>query len=199
MKERWLEVAKDAQEKRAERFRIWREAEQVPFASDAAKASYQEKVVEILRRHRNRQGPLMPILQEVNAAYSYFPEGVLRYVAQETGYPLSHIYRIATFYGAFSVVPRGKYVINVCMGTTCYVRGSERLMDRFADTLRIKPEETTPDMLFTLKAVRCIGCCGLAPAVMVGDTVYGKLTVKGVSGIADKYRGANGHGKADAG
>jgi len=158
-----------------------------------------ETVTDIVLRHRNREGPLMPILQEVNAAYNYFPEAVLRYVAQETGYPASHVYRIATFYSAFSVVPRGKYAINVCMGTTCYVRGSERLMERFSDTLKIKPEETTPDMRFTLKAVRCIGCCGLAPAVMVGDTVYGKLTAKEVSGIAAKYGGVNGHGQADAG
>jgi NADH:ubiquinone oxidoreductase subunit E len=157
---------------------------------------YRDKVAAILAKHRHRDGPLMPILQEVNAAFNYFPEGVLRYVAQETGYPMSHIYRIATFYGAFSIVPRGKYVVNVCMGTTCYVRGSERLMDRFADTLKIKPEETTPDKLFTLKAVRCIGCCGLAPAVMVGDAVYGKLTVKEIAGIAAKYRGAEAHGKA---
>jgi len=161
--------------------------------------AYAEKVTDILARNRSRTGPLMPILQEINAAFNYFPEGVLRYVAQETGYPLSHVYRIATFYSAFSVVPRGKYVINVCMGTTCYVRGSERLMDKFAETLKIKPEETTPDMLVTLKAVRCIGCCGLAPAVSVGDTVYGKLAVKQVSAIADKYRGANGSGKVDAG
>ena len=157
-------------------------------------SSYQETVGNILARHKNQEGPLMPILQEVNAALRYFPENVLQYIAQETGHPLSHIYRIATFYSAFSVVPRGKYVINVCMGTTCYVRGSERLMDRFADTLKIKPEETTPDMLFSLKSVRCIGCCGLAPAVMVGDSVYGKLTVKEVTGIVSKYRGANGHG-----
>jgi len=161
--------------------------------------SQRETVGNILARHKNRQGPLMPILQEVNAAFNYFPESVLRYISQETGEPLTHIYRIATFYSAFSVVPRGKYVINVCMGTTCYVRGSERLMDRFADTLKIKPEETTPDMLFTLKTVRCIGCCGLAPAVMVGDAVYGKLTVKEVSGIARKYQGVNGHAKAHAG
>jgi NADH:ubiquinone oxidoreductase subunit E len=158
-----------------------------------------EKLAQILARHRNRKGPLMPILQEINAAFNYFPERALQYVSQETGYPLSHVYRIATFYGAFSVVPRGKYVVNVCMGTTCYVRGSQRLMDRFADTFKIKPEETTPDMLVTLKAVRCIGCCGLAPAVMVGDSVYGKLTVKDVAGIAKKYSGADGHGKADAG
>lgn len=161
--------------------------------------TYREKVANIVMRHKNRDGPLMPILQEVNAAFNYFPESVLGYIAQETGYPFSHVYRIATFYSAFSIVPRGKYVINVCMGTTCYVRGSERLMDRFADTLKIKPEETTPDMLFTLKTVRCIGCCGLAPAVMVGDSVYGKLAVKEVAGIANKLRGVNGHGKADAG
>jgi NADH:ubiquinone oxidoreductase subunit E len=79
------------------------------------------------------------------------------------------------------------------------VRGSQRLMDRFSETFKIQPEETTPDMLVTLKAVRCIGCCGLAPAVMVGDAVYGKLTTKDVAGIARKYCGANGHGKAHAG
>jgi NADH:ubiquinone oxidoreductase subunit E len=157
--------------------------------------AYSEKVAAIVTRHRDRRGPLMPILQEVNATFNYFPASVLQYVAQETGYPLTHIYRVATFYGAFSVVPRGKFVVNVCMGTTCYVRGSERLMERFAETLKVKPEETTPDMLFTLKAVRCIGCCGLAPAVMVGDSVFGKLTVKEIPGIAEKYRGAGSHGQ----
>jgi NADH:ubiquinone oxidoreductase subunit E/NAD-dependent dihydropyrimidine dehydrogenase PreA subunit len=156
--------------------------------------SMRETLAAIVARHKERQGPLMPILQEVNAALHYFPEVALQYVAQETGYPLSHVYRIATFYSAFSVVPRGKYVINVCMGTTCYVRGSERLMDRFSDAFKIKPDETTPDMLVTLKAVRCIGCCGLAPAVMVGDAVYGKLTVKDVAGIARKYAGEGSHG-----
>jgi len=161
--------------------------------------SLRETVTNIIARHKNRQGPLMPILQEVNAALNYFPEGVLKYISQETRYPFTHVYRIATFYSAFSVVPRGKYVINVCMGTTCYVRGSERLMDRFAETLKIRPEETTPDMLVTLKSVRCIGCCGLAPAVMVGDSVYGKLTVKEVAGIANKYAGGNEDGKANAG
>jgi len=153
----------------------------------------------IIARHKNRQGPLMPILQEVNTALNYFPEGVLRYISQETGYPFTHIYRIATFYSAFSVVPRGKYIVNVCMGTACYVRGSERVMDRFAEAFKIKPEETTPDLQVTLKGVRCIGCCGLAPAVMVGETVYGKLTVKEVPDIAKKYAGGNGNGKVNAG
>ncbi len=152
--------------------------------------AYRERVASIVARHRDRSGPLMPILQEVNAAFNYFPESVLQYVAQETSYPLSHVYRIATFYGAFSVVPRGKYVINVCMGTTCYVRGSQRLMEKISETLAIKPDETTPDMKFTLKSVRCIGCCGLAPALTVGGEVYGKLTRKDVPGIVQKCKEA---------
>jgi NADH:ubiquinone oxidoreductase subunit E len=149
---------------------------------------YKEKVEEIVRRNKNRKGPLMPILQGINAAFNHFPEIVLKYVSQETGYPLAHIYRIATFYSAFSVTPRGKYTINVCMGTTCYVRGSERLMEKFSDILEINPGETTPDMKFTLNSVRCIGCCGLAPAAMVGDQVFGKLTVKEIPGIIKKFK-----------
>lgn len=152
--------------------------------------SIREKVGAIIARSRNRQGPLMPILQEVNAALNYFPEGVLQYISEETGYPLTHIYRIATFYSAFSVVPRGKYVINVCMGTTCYVRGSERLMEKISDMLTIKPDGTTPDLKFTLKSVRCIGCCGLAPALTVGSEVYGKLTRQQIPDIVRKYQGA---------
>jgi len=147
-----------------------------------------KEVEGIVNRHRNRNGPLMPILQEINLRFNYFPENVLKYVSQEIDYPLSNIYRIATFYSAFSITPRGKHVINVCMGTTCYVRGSERLMEKFSDILEIKPGETTPDMKFTLNSVRCIGCCGLAPAAMVGDQVYGKLTVKEIPDIIKKYK-----------
>jgi NADH:ubiquinone oxidoreductase subunit E len=150
-----------------------------------------QAVTDILTRHRHRDGPLMPILQEINAAFNYFPETVLQYVAEQTGYPLSHIYRIATFYSAFSVVPRGKYVINVCMGTTCYVRGSQRLMEKIGEMLALQPDETTSDLKFTLKSVRCIGCCGLAPAVMVGSEVYGKLTRKDAAGIVRKYQEAS--------
>ncbi|HME42774.1 MAG TPA: NAD(P)H-dependent oxidoreductase subunit E [Syntrophorhabdales bacterium] len=147
-----------------------------------------EQARNIVAKHKNRKGPLMPILQEINATFNYLPETVLRYVAQETGYPIAHIYRIVTFYGGFSVTPRGKYVINVCMGTACYVRGSERLMEKFSDVLEIKPNETTPDRKFTLNTVRCIGCCGLAPAVAIGDRVYGKLGVAGVPDIIKKYK-----------
>jgi NADH:ubiquinone oxidoreductase subunit E/NAD-dependent dihydropyrimidine dehydrogenase PreA subunit len=163
-----------------------------PFESPRVELdpSHRETVAKILARHKNKEGPLMPILQETNTAFNYFPESVLQYIAQETGYPLSHIYRIATFYSAFSVVPRGRHVINVCMGTTCYVRGGERLMEKISDLLAIQPDQTTPDMKFTLKSVRCIGCCGLAPAIMVGSEFYGKLTRKDLPGIVQKYREA---------
>lgn len=147
------------------------------------------EVEKVVKKHRNRNGPLMPILQEINAMFNYFPENTLRYVAQEMNYPLAHLYRIATFYSAFSITPRGKYTINVCMGTTCYVRGSERLMQKFSDILEINPGETTPDMKFTLNSVRCIGCCGLAPAATVGEQVYGKLTPKEIPDIIKKYKG----------
>ncbi len=147
-----------------------------------------EVVKKVVEKHRNRKGPLMPILQEINAALNYFPEGVLKYVAQETGYPLTHICRIATFYSSFSLKPIGKYIINVCMGTACYVGGAERLLEKFTEVLETKVDETTKDMLFTLRSVRCIGCCGLAPVVTVGDDVYGKLKSKDIPDIVKKYK-----------
>lgn len=149
---------------------------------------FKEKVIEILEKHKNTEGPLMPILQDINTAFNYFPESVLKYVSRETGYTLSHIFKIATFYGSFSITPRGKHVINICMGTTCYVKGSDRIMEAFSESLGIKPGETTPDMKFTLNSLRCIGCCGLAPAVMIGDTVYGKLQIPQIPEIVSRYR-----------
>ncbi len=148
---------------------------------------FRDKAREIVGRNRGRDGLLMPILQEINAAFNYLPESVLRYVSRETGQPLSRILHIATFYSAFSTTPRGKHVINVCTGTTCYVRGSERLLDKIHDVLGIRLDETTPDRKFSLKSARCIGCCGLAPAVMIGDEVYGKLTSRQIPEILQKY------------
>jgi NADH:ubiquinone oxidoreductase subunit E len=150
---------------------------------------YGEVVTDVLAKHKDRKGPLMPILQDLNSAFNYFPENVLKYVSQETGYPLAHICRVATFYSAFSLKPIGKHVINLCMGTACYVRGAEKLLDKFSELLEVNVGETTPDMLFTLKSVRCIGCCGLAPVAMTGDDVFGKLQPKEIAGIIEKYHG----------
>jgi NADH:ubiquinone oxidoreductase subunit E len=149
---------------------------------------FRDEVLEIIEKNKDRKGPLMTMLQQLNATFNYLPENALRYISQELEYPLTHVLRIVTFYSSFSLVPRGKHVINVCMGTACYVRGSERLIERFSDVLEIEENETTPDMLFTLKSVRCIGCCGLAPAAMIGDDVYGKLSTKDIPGIIEKYR-----------
>ncbi len=149
---------------------------------------YKEKVTEIIRSNKDKKGPLMTILQQVNSTYNYLPENILNYISQELGYSLSHILRIATFYSTFSIVPRGKYIINICMGTACYVKGGERLMEKLCETLDIKENETTSDMLFTVKSVRCIGCCGLAPAIMIGDSVYGKLTPNEIPKIIEKYK-----------
>ena len=151
-------------------------------------SQFKEKVFEIIRINKDKEGPLMGILQKINSEFHYLPENVLRYVSQEVGYPLSHILKIATFYSSFSIVPRGKHIINVCMGTACYVKGSERLLERFCDVLEIEEDETTDDKLFTIQSVRCIGCCGLAPAAMIGDDVYGKLSTKDIPDIIDKYR-----------
>jgi len=149
---------------------------------------FKEEVRGILEKHRDRKGPLMPILQEVNATYNYFPENILKYISQETDYSLAHICRIATFYSAFSLKPIGRHVINVCMGTACYVRGAELLLEKFREALEIGLGETTADMLFTLKSVRCIGCCGLAPVAITGDDVYSKLQPKNIPGIITKYQ-----------
>ena len=149
---------------------------------------FKDKVTEIIRINKDRKGPLMTILQQINSTFNYLPENALNYVSQELDIPLSQIFKIATFYSTFSIVPRGKHIINVCMGTACYVKGGERLMDRLSEVLEIKENETTPDMLFTLKLVRCIGCCGLAPAIMTGDNVYGKLSTKDIPGIIEKYQ-----------
>lgn len=147
-----------------------------------------EKVFDIIRKHRHRDGPLMPIMQEVSAELKYFPQGVLKYISRETGYSLAHICRIATFYSAFSLKPIGKYIVNVCMGTACYVRGAEKLLERFSDILEIGVNDTTKDHLFTIKSVRCIGCCGLSPVVTVGGEVFGKLKVSDVEGIIKKFK-----------
>ncbi|MCP4152181.1 MAG: FAD-dependent oxidoreductase, partial [bacterium] len=119
-----------------------------------------ELLTDILRKHKKEKGPLMPILQEVSSKLKYFPEEVLKYISRQTGYSLAHICRIATFYSSFSLKPIGKYTISVCMGTACYVRGAEKLLERFGDVLEVGVDETTRDRLFTLKSVRCIGCCG---------------------------------------
>jgi len=148
-----------------------------------------EIVEDIVSRYSNTAGPMMPILQEINEHYKYLPEPVLKSVAEQTDTPLSKVYRIATFYNAFSLKPRGKYQVSICTGTACHVKGSADILAAFEEELNIKSGETTEDMHFTLDAVRCIGCCGLAPVLTINEDVHGLLTVKKVKEIIDIYRG----------
>jgi NADH:ubiquinone oxidoreductase subunit E/NAD-dependent dihydropyrimidine dehydrogenase PreA subunit len=126
-----------------------------------------QKIQAIIKEHREEMGNLMPVLQHINKEYNYLPPDLLRHVSKELNRPLSDIYNIATFYNAFSLIPKGIHQISVCMGTTCYVRGGERILNRLSDELGIAPEETTEDLRFTLSSVRCLGCCSSGVAALL--------------------------------
>jgi NADH:ubiquinone oxidoreductase subunit E len=141
----------------------------------------------ILEKHRMRKGGLMPVLQEINRHYNYLPKDVLSYVAQELGVSISDIYTIAKFYNAFSLEPRGRHKVSICMGTTCYVRGADKLLQRLCEQLDTVPGGTTKDMRFTVESARCLGCCSLAPAIMVNDKVYGRVKIGELPKILKDY------------
>jgi NADH:ubiquinone oxidoreductase subunit E/NAD-dependent dihydropyrimidine dehydrogenase PreA subunit len=130
----------------------------------------------VVARHEGDGEAIVPILQDISEELNWLPPEVLRRVSELKNVPLEHVVRIATFYRSFSLKPRGKHVINVCMGTACHVQGAPRILESLERELGVSVGGTTSDMLFTLETVRCVGCCGLAPVVMVGDTFYGKLT-----------------------
>ncbi|MDP3181758.1 MAG: NAD(P)H-dependent oxidoreductase subunit E [Desulfobaccales bacterium] len=144
-------------------------------------------MAEIIGRHRQEPGNLLPILLDINRHFNWLPRPSLEHVADELNLPLTEILRVASFYNAFSLVPRGQHIINVCLGTGCFVKGSPRLLDQLERKLGIQHGQTTADMLFTLEVVRCIGCCALAPAMRVGEDTFGRLTPGQVSKIIDSY------------
>lgn len=146
------------------------------------------EITKIFEAYEEQEGALVPILQDINEVYSYLPENMLKYVAIKLNIPLSHVYNIATFYNAFSLKPRGKYTIQVCLGTACHVKGSFRILNALERELSIVTGETTEDKLFSLEAVRCLGCCGLAPVITVGDDVYGGVIQAKIPGILKNYR-----------
>jgi NADH-quinone oxidoreductase subunit E/NADP-reducing hydrogenase subunit HndA len=135
----------------------------------------------------------MMILSDIQNEYGYIPLDVQQIVSEKTGISVAEIYGVVTFYSFFSLNPKGKYVIGCCMGTACYVKGAQLVMDKFCEILGINPGETTADGLFTIDALRCIGACGIAPAVTINGKVYPKLSVDQVPGIVENYRagGAN--------
>ncbi len=134
-----------------------------------------QKTDKILSTHVDTEGPLMPVLQDVNRAFGYLPQNILRYLSEQIDVPISLIYRIVTFYSAFSMEPKGRHTISLCMGTTCYVRGGDKILDILQETLGIEPGETTKDLNFTLETVRCLGCCSLAPVLTIDGETFGNL------------------------
>jgi NADH:ubiquinone oxidoreductase subunit E len=147
-----------------------------------------QKVKKIINEYKNKKGPLMPVLQEINTQYRYLPTEILRYIADELGYPLSQVYQLATFYNAFSLKPKGENIIRVCLGTACYVKGGRRILRAFEKELNISVDETTPDMKFTLETVNCLGCCGQSPTITINEDIYGYMRQKMVPEVLRKYR-----------
>lgn len=137
---------------------------------------------------KNSQGILMQTLQKAQDIFGYLPLEVQQFISEETNIPLADIYGVVTFYSQFTIEEKGKHKISVCLGTACYVKGSQEIMDKLSEELNIKVGETTEDKMFTLEATRCLGCCGLAPVMMVDDDVYGKMEPKKVHEIIEKYR-----------
>lgn len=148
---------------------------QKPFQQDAAEL-LEERDKQILDKmiaeHGQSEDSLIPIMQEINEEFRYLPEDHLRYISQTLEIPLAQIYHVATFYTAFSLTPRGKHTLKVCLGTACHVRGAPRVLDEIQRHLKIEPGETTEDGLFTLETVNCLGACALGPVVMVDEDYY---------------------------
>ncbi|HJA26461.1 MAG TPA: NAD(P)H-dependent oxidoreductase subunit E [Candidatus Fournierella merdigallinarum] len=140
-----------------------------------------------LEENKDLPGVVMPALQKAQEIYGYLPIEVQRILADALGKPLAEIYGVATFYSQFSLSPKGKYRISVCLGTACYVKGSGKLYEKLQEKLGIGGGECTPDGKFSLDACRCVGACGLAPVLMINDEVYGRLTVDDLDDILAKY------------
>ena len=146
-----------------------------------------KQIKEICARYKNEPSPLMIVLTDVQKEYGYIPLEVQEVISAELNIPVSDIYGVVTFYSFFSLKTKGKYVIGVCIGTACYVKGSQNVLDKFAEILNIKCGETTEDGLFTLDGLRCIGACGIAPAISINGKVYPKVQLSEVAHIITEY------------
>lgn len=146
-----------------------------------------DDLLKVISKHKGDKGALMPIMQEAQEIYGYLPIEVQTIISNEMEIPLEKIYGIATFYSQFSLYPKGKYTISVCLGTACYVKGAGDITNKLKDVLGIDDGECTPDGKFSLESCRCIGACGLAPVITVNEDVYGKITADDIEGIIAKY------------
>ncbi len=155
----------------------------MPIRQDA-----KEKILAICESHKGEPSPLMVVLEEIQREFGYIPFDVQEMVANKLNVSVSDVYGVVTFYNFFSLNPKGKYVIGVCLGTACYVKNSQAVLDKFEEVLGIKAGETSEDGLFTIEALRCIGACALAPAVSINGKVYPMVAPSKVPSIIDEYR-----------
>lgn len=146
-----------------------------------------KKLQEVIEKYKDTDGALIPILHEAQDIYGYLPLSVQKKIAEGINVPLSEVYGVVTFYAQFSLNPKGKFKISACMGTACYVKGANLVLNKLQEKLGIGVGECTKDGKFSLDACRCIGACGLAPVIMINDDVYGRLTPNDVDDILKKY------------
>jgi NADP-reducing hydrogenase subunit HndA len=150
-----------------------------------------ERLRAVIQEKKSLQNPLIEILRQAQEIFGYLPMEVQEFIAREMNLPVSKIYGVVTFYNFFTMKPRGKYNVNVCLGTACYVKGASRIVTILEEVLGIKMGETTLDKLFTLSAIRCVGACSLAPVFVIGEDTFGRLESKSqVADIIQKYKDA---------
>ena len=157
----------------------------LPFVDSPEKHA---KFDEVVAEYKGVEGALVQVIKKTQAIYGDLPLEVQTMVAEALNVPLEEVYGVVTFYSFFTIKPKGKYNISVCLGTACYVKGASAVLEEVKNQLGIDVGETTKDGLFSIQDTRCLGCCGLAPVMTVNDDVYGKLTPKEVAGILNKYK-----------
>ena len=140
-----------------------------------------------IEKCRGERGALMPVLHAAQNIYGYLPSEVQSVIAEELNIPLAEVYGVATFYSQFSLTPKGKHKISICLGPACYVKGSDKILEAVEHELRVRCGECTPDKKFSIESCRCVGACGLAPVMIIDGEVYGRLKPDDVKGILDKY------------
>lgn len=146
------------------------------------------QIKDICKSFNNDKGELINVLHKTQSAFGYLPAEVQEVIARELNVSVAHVYGVVTFYSFFTMIPKGEYPISICMGTACYVRGAEKVLDEFKRELKIAVGETSSDGKFSLSCLRCVGACGLAPVVLVGEKVYGRVSPDGVKDIIAEYK-----------
>ncbi len=145
------------------------------------------KLKEVAKSFGNQPGELINVLHKAQEIFGYLPAEVQEVVAEELNVSVARVYGVVTFYSFFTMLPKGRYPISICTGTACYVRGAEKVLEEFKRLLKVPVGETTPDGKFSITCLRCVGACGLAPVVMVGEKTYGRVTTDGVKDILKEY------------